>query len=168
VAILYLLRHAKALSPAEAKVRRDEERPLSAEGRVRMERAAQGMKRAGIVFEWILTSPFVRARETAEIVAAAMGVDAEHLVVDRALSSGAAWKSVRKALAEYDGAASVLCVGHQPDLSSIAGEILRSSHEAVEFGTGTLAGIGCERMPPGEGATLRLLLTIDQLERMAG
>jgi phosphohistidine phosphatase len=100
MAILYLLRHAKALSTAEAKVRRDEERPLSGEGRSRMERAALGMKRAGISFEWILTSPFLRARETAEIVAAALGVDAEHSVIERALSSGATWKSVRKALAE--------------------------------------------------------------------
>ena len=64
---LYFLRHAIAMDRLEWK-KSDAERPLTDKGRKKMIRAAEGMKAFGITFDWILTSPYRRAHDTALIV----------------------------------------------------------------------------------------------------
>ncbi len=76
---LYILRHAIALDPSEWK-KSDSERPLSKEGIRKMKKAAKGMRRMDLHFDWILTSPFRRAYDTAQIVAKefkAKGIDSK-------------------------------------------------------------------------------------------
>jgi len=67
---LYLLRHAIAAPHDPARWADDRERPLTADGIRRMKRAARGIRRLGIRFELILSSPLTRALETARIVLA--------------------------------------------------------------------------------------------------
>src|SRR6476646_6009861 len=65
---LYILRHAIAMEPAEWK-KSDSERPLTKDGIRKMKKVAKGMRKAGVKFDWILTSPYRRAYDTAQIVA---------------------------------------------------------------------------------------------------
>src|SRR4051812_32461724 len=69
---LYVLRHGIALSAAEAGVYQDAERPLSDEGREKMKRIASAMARVGAEVDVVLSSPYLRARDTATIAHDAM------------------------------------------------------------------------------------------------
>ena len=66
---LYLMRHGIAVAADEPGISSDSARPLTPKGIKRIRRAARGLRRLGISFDAILTSPLVRARQTAEIVA---------------------------------------------------------------------------------------------------
>ena len=167
MAAIYLLRHAEAVSHKGARARHDPERPLSAEGRARMERAARGVGRLGLTFDAILTSPYVRARQTAEIVAAALE-SAEGPRIEDDLASGARWDEVRRLLAALQEPASVLLVGHEPDLSRMAAEIIGAPRGSLDFGKGTLACVVVDRIPPREPGVLFFLLRSGQLEAIGG
>src|SRR4051812_15699261 len=84
---LYVLRHAIALSAAEAGVSQDAERPLSDEGREKMKIIAAAMKPLGVEVDLVLSSPFVRARETAILAHDRMGKES-CLEFTPALASG--------------------------------------------------------------------------------
>src|SRR4051812_8846408 len=71
---LYVLRHAIALSAAEAGVSQDAERPLSSEGREKMKRIGAAMKEIGVEPDLVLSSPYLRARETALMAHDALGL----------------------------------------------------------------------------------------------
>ncbi len=66
---LYLLRHAIAEEPSSARYSDDSLRPLTQEGIEKMRQAATGAKKLEIEIDLILSSPFVRAKQTAEIFA---------------------------------------------------------------------------------------------------
>jgi len=161
-----LLRHAEAAGLDDGPYDHDADRPLTDLGRARMERGARGMARLGLSFDAILTSPYVRARQTAEIVAAALE-NTRSLAVEEALASGAHWSGVKRALASASAGASVLLVGHEPDMSRIAGEILLADRGALGFGKGSLAVILTDAIPPEAAGLLHSFLRLDQLEAIA-
>src|SRR5438309_1343090 len=65
---LFLIRHADALSLGERGITNDEDRPLSEKGESQSELAAKALHTKGIVLDKLLTSPLLRARQTAEIL----------------------------------------------------------------------------------------------------
>src|SRR3954464_14897658 len=71
---IYILRHAPAESRQLWGPRRDRDRPLTPKGEMKMWRIAKGMKRLKVSFDLILSSPFLRAKRTAEIVADTFGM----------------------------------------------------------------------------------------------
>ena len=66
---LYLLRHGIAVDPSKPGIARDAERPLLPKGKRRLRQIAEAMGALGISFDVILSSPYERAKQTAEIVA---------------------------------------------------------------------------------------------------
>src|ERR1043166_8620613 len=66
---LYLIRHAHALALGERGITNDEDRPLSEEGEAQAVAAAKALAQRGVVLDKLYTSPLVRARRTAEIMA---------------------------------------------------------------------------------------------------
>ena len=113
---LYLLRHGKA----EAHNLRDAQRRLTPAGIRRMERAARVMARLEIRPARIFSSPRVRSRQTADIVAAALGVE----VAEReALDYGFSAADLPALLAEIPKDADLLCVGHNPFLPMVVQEL---------------------------------------------
>jgi phosphohistidine phosphatase len=107
---LYLVRHADA-EPGEP----DELRPLTAHGRQQARDVGAQLAAEGALGAAVVTSPLLRARETAEEIARALGTTAEP---DERLAPGATAESVREAAARYGG--KVVAVGHQPDCGRIA------------------------------------------------
>ena len=116
---LYLMRHAEALSMSQAGVGSDEDRPLSARGIDAASRAGRAMKGAGLQADRMLISPLLRARQTAEQVAAELGC-ADRIEVCRALQPGCVPEQFFEALREHHEAGVVIAVGHQPLLGEIA------------------------------------------------
>ena len=107
---LFLVRHAHS-HPGEP----DELRPLSAEGR--RQARELGARLSDARPEVVLSSPLLRARETAAAIAEAAGSE---LRVDERLAPGATVLLVREAIHEADSDGAVAVVGHQPDCSEIA------------------------------------------------
>jgi phosphohistidine phosphatase len=129
---LLLIRHAKALPGTP-----DELRPLSAEGRAAARALGARLAEQGVRPSAILTSPLLRARETAEALAAALDCPAEP---SEALAPGATAAGMRSAV-EGRGE-TVIAVGHQPDCGRIAAELGDGSEPA--FPPGGLAELTLE------------------------
>jgi phosphohistidine phosphatase len=108
--VVFLVRHAHA-----KKGEPDESRPLSKRGRAEARLRAEELAARDDPPALVLTSPLLRARQTAEEIARA--ADAE-LRVDERLAPGATADLLREALAGAEGP--VAAVGHQPDCSHIA------------------------------------------------
>jgi phosphohistidine phosphatase len=110
---LFLVRHAEA-APGEP----DELRTLTSHGRWQAQELSQRFARHGIRPEAVLSSPLLRARQTADAIAAGAGVAAEP---DERLAPGATAEDVREAVAGRGE--TVVIVGHQPDCGQIAAAI---------------------------------------------
>jgi phosphohistidine phosphatase len=128
---LLLIRHADA-APGEP----DELRPLSPGGRAAARELGKRLAAAGVRPAAILSSPLLRARETAEALAAELDCDAEE---HEALAPGATAEGLRAATAGRGE--TVIAVGHQPDCGQIAEE---------------LSGAPAPPFPPGGVAELEL------------
>jgi len=119
---LYFIRHGIA-QERQASIK-DEERYLTKEGRQKTEKVAQRLLKLGLKFDLIVTSPLVRALQTAEIlVATGLGSQLEestHLAPGGNLSS---WLDYWLAPKNYAQNTQLALVGHEPDLSNWA-EIL--------------------------------------------
>jgi phosphohistidine phosphatase len=114
-----LIRHGEAGDDA----RRDEDRALTERGRADMRRVARALARRGTRFAAVVTSPFVRAVQTAEIVVAAVGYRGR-VIVTRALEPEAAVDGVVALLKALDSEKSVALVAHEPILSRVAAALL--------------------------------------------
>lgn len=112
--MIWLLRHADAADAADGQP--DSERPLTDKGRRQAEAAGAALTRLEVTFDACLASPRVRARDTAAIVCAALGL--EPRIADE-LSGG---PFDAEALAAAHGPR-VLLVGHEPDLSEAVLEL---------------------------------------------
>ena len=108
---LYLVRHAEAASGEP-----DELRPLTPEGREAARELGRRLAAEGVRPDAVLTSPLLRARETAAELARAAGLQPEP---DERLAPGASADGVRAAAGERGGE-TVVVVGHQPDCGRIA------------------------------------------------
>jgi phosphohistidine phosphatase SixA len=115
---LYLVRHAEA-APGDP----DELRPLTVAGRGQARELGARLAAAGASGAAVVTSPLLRARETGEEIARALGTSPEP---DERLAPGAAADALRELAAEHpDG---LVAVGHHPDCGRAAAE-LTGGHE---------------------------------------
>lgn len=165
---LLLMRHGIAEEPAPGVP--DARRCLTDIGRRRTTRAVRGLARLELVPALVVSSPLVRAAQTATIVRRVLGVRQE-VRVEPALSPGTSPQAAAEALARHAHAGvCLMAVGHQPLLGAIAGLLC--------FGD-ALAGLPLRKagvaqlaltapITPGRCATLTALLTPGQLRRAAG
>jgi phosphohistidine phosphatase len=149
--ILYFLRHGRA---GEQRAVDDEGRELTSEGVAALRAAIPLWRRLNLRPDLVLSSPLVRARQTAELFCA--GLDAPAPLVDETLGPGADWGSFARAMAGAPDARRVLFVGHEPDLSSTVA--LLSGAASVRLRPGGLACLEFPGVPePGAGEIAWLL-----------
>ena len=158
---LLLMRHGIAEVAGPDTGYRDEPRALTDEGRARVERAAQGLRALGVEASLVLTSPLVRCRQTAEIVADALGLVP---VEDPRLRPGMELDDLAEALMRHPDADPVLVCGHNPDLPLAVAELTGGG--SVEFRKGTLAVLDVDAVAP-RGARLRALYPPSALRAIA-
>ena len=132
---LHLLRHAHAGDPARW-TRDDAERPLSEKGRRQAEQLAKLLARLDEAPDLFITSPRVRAAETARIVAKALKAE---VVVDHRLAGPLDPDLVTEILLAAGPAERPCLVGHDPAFSELLGEILGVG--AIPMRKGTLARV---------------------------
>jgi len=111
---LYFLRHGQA--DRSAWMGTDFERPLTQEGMENMAKEADAIQQLDLRLDAILTSPLVRAYQTAEIVARRLNI-LDLLVIDERLEPGFGTSDLKEILEEYPQANEIMFVGHEPDFS---------------------------------------------------
>jgi phosphohistidine phosphatase len=153
---LYLIRHGVAEVRGEAWPD-DTKRPLSDEGMSRLRKSARGLAELGVSFDVVLTSPLVRTRQTAEIVAAAYDPRPPIVAVD-SLAPGGAFAAVIADLEKHARRSCIALVGHEPGIGEVAAKLVAARHPFV-FKKGAVCRIDLESLPPGGPGSLRWFLT---------
>ncbi len=144
--VLFFLRHAEAERDAET----DFARKLTSKGVDQAEKAGKFLLRLGIVPDVILTSPLVRARQTAKIVADRLG-DMEAKEVPW-LAAGMAPETYLREIQEYSKNESVMVVGHEPDFSETIAYLLGlPDPDALKIRKTTLTAVQIGQINPGKG-----------------
>jgi phosphohistidine phosphatase len=162
---LYFMRHGVAVAADDPAVSQDSERSLTNKGVKRMRRAARGLQHLKIPFEAVLTSPVLRARQTAEIVAASLGIEAQ-LEETSGLAPESTVEHLLFSLTRYQDREHLLLVGHEPLLSrTMASLLCGSSAKIMEIAVrkGSLCRIEIDGMPPKGPGILHWFLTSKQL-----
>jgi phosphohistidine phosphatase len=153
---LYLIRHGVAEKRGD-KWPDDAKRPLSEKGMARMRRAGRGLVRLGLEFDVVLTSPLVRTRQTAEIVAGSFELRPPIVNAD-SLAPGGAYAAVLADLARQARRSRIALVGHEPGIGELAAR-LAGSRRPLRFKKGAVCRIDVESIPPGAPGTLRWFAT---------
>lgn len=136
----YFLRHGPA-GDSEDWHGDDFERPLTDEGVERMQREASSIAELGLDPDVIVTSPLIRARQTAEIVAEELEMR-DRLVEDAHLGLDFDLKRLTRILEKHAGAHAVMLVGHDPSMSRTIGQLIGGAR--VELKKGSLACVRVE------------------------
>ncbi len=142
---LYLLRHGEAGS--HFATGDDSQRPLTPEGMEKMGRQAQTLVRWKLHVDLILSSPYTRARQTAQIVADALGVP---LREDARIASMAFTpKALAAILADHTDAKALLLAGHEPDFSRVLSQVVGGGK--FDFAKGGLSRVALTDSKPPSG-----------------
>ena len=164
---LYFMRHGIALPKDDPEIRVDEERPLTKKGAKRMRKAAKGLSTLDIDFDRIFTSPLVRARQTAEIVAEELGLEARLEDLPE-LSPQTPVEELASKLGGYRELENLLLVGHEPLLTKTAAYLLAREKELrIELKKGGLCRVELDGLPAESRALLHWMLTPRQLRALA-
>jgi len=153
---IYLIRHGVAEERSEAWPD-DAKRPLTDHGIDRLRKSARGLARIGVAPDVVLTSPLVRTRQTAEVVAAAFD-PRPHIVAAESLAPGGSFQAVIADLEKQSRKASIALVGHEPGIGELAARLAGSRHP-FEFKKGAVCRIDLDALPPTGPGTLRWFLT---------
>ena len=165
---LYLLRHGLAVEPGSPGYARDADRPLLPKGERKLRKTARALVALGLRFDMIFSSPYLRARQTAAIVAEPFELQSKIEFVD-ALTPGSSPRSTVEMLRHAGRSLeNVLLVGHEPHLSSLISLLVGGSTEfSVVMKKGGLCKLSVESLLAGRCASLHWLLTAKQLALMA-
>jgi len=117
---LYIIRHAIAVDEGTAGYESDSERPLTDKGRKKMRQIAKGLRKLDVEFDLILSSPYVRARETAEILAEVFKMK-KNITFTESLIPLATPELLIGEINETYSVESIAVVGHEPHLSTLIG-----------------------------------------------
>ena len=152
---VYLIRHGVAEERGDAWPD-DTKRPLTDDGMDRLRKEARGLARLGVVVDVMLTSPLVRTRQTAEIVASEL--DPRPSIVNaESLAPGGTFQSVVVDLEKHSKKSRIALVGHEPSIGELAARLIGSRHP-IEFKKGAVCRIDVESLPPAGAGSLRFLL----------
>ena len=119
-----------------------------------MEREARAIAELALDLDRIVSSPLLRAKQTAEIVAERLG-SPEKLVEDQRLAEGFNFERLRAILAEHRGAKAIMLVGHEPTMSQTVARAIGGG--AIELKKAALAGVEFDGAA-GQNGTLLCLL----------
>ena len=159
---LYLMRHAVAAEPDENI--EDNQRPLTAKGLKKLGKIARNLEKLELEFDLILTSPYLRARQTAEVVAEALAIKKKQIIKSENLTPlGFADKLVEEIHA-CGAVENLLLVGHEPFLSQLVGMLLVGDASlGIEMKKAGLCKLSVEQLSYGRCARIEWLLTPAQL-----
>ena len=129
---LYFLRHGQADRSQWSG--NDFDRPLTKQGKQMMAQTADTIAALDLGLDLILTSPLVRAQQTAEIVAKNLRLE-DRLAVESRLGPGFDAETLAEVLLEHPDANNVMLVGHEPDFSQTIADLTGGGRVVVKKGS---------------------------------
>lgn len=153
---LYLIRHGLAEERGDAWPD-DTKRPLSEQGMERMRKAARGLARLDVSIDVVLTSPLVRARQTADIVVSALA-PRPALVTIESLAPEGSYAALMADLEKHGRKERLALVGHEPSIGELAARLIGSRH-SFEFKKGAICRIDVDDIPPAGPGDLRWMMS---------
>lgn len=139
---LYLIRHAHALALHQENITRDEERLLSDKGRAQCKLLAESLQRRGVQLDRFVTSPLVRACQTAEGIRQHWTNPSAEIVACEHLAPGGSMRKIAKFLRGQSDKR-VALVGHAPDLNDTAAWLIGSRKAQIDFAKAGVAHLVC-------------------------
>ncbi len=157
--ILYIVRHAWAEPRDDQQWPDDALRPLTKKGRKRFAKLVRALGARRFSPQLVLTSPLVRCRQTADLIAEnlsgeATTVDRPELAPNSDLEALVAWTA-----REAKDLDEVAWVGHAPDVGHLAAALIGDPRCAIEFAKGAVAAIEFDGLPTVGGGSLLWLVT---------
>lgn len=155
--MLYIVRHAWAEVRDEAAWPDDDLRPLTGAGRKRMRKMARRLVKRGFAPSVVATSPLVRCRQTADVLADALPDGAE-IVPLAALAPGSdlgslvAWSAGRTDR-------EIAWVGHAPDVGRLAAQLVGDGQAGIDLAKGAIAAIEFDPAVAERAGVLKWLVT---------
>jgi len=159
---LYLIRHADAIALGDRGISEDEERPLSEKGTQQARALGALLKRKSFTFDRVISSPLVRARQTAELLMKSSGLEGGILFTDT-LCPDARPKKLSRYLMKTNGER-VALVGHLPHLGEFASWVVGDRRAQIEFAKGGMALISTGDSPIKGNGVLHWLITPEWYE----
>ncbi len=148
-------------------VENDSKRQLTPKGKRQLRQAVAAMKTLGLRFDLILSSPYLRAKQTAEIVAESLKLKRRLKFSDELAPDGSPKNLVGQLNALKPEPENVLLVGHEPYLSRLISLLTTGDMElAMDFKKGGLCKLEMEKLSYDRCATLAWLLTPRQMKLM--
>jgi len=162
---LYLVRHGIAIDREDPKCPAEAERYLTEEGIKKTREVARGV--AAIVAKpaQLVSSPYVRALQTAEIFASAMKYPKQKIRKTNLLLPGSEVGAFFRELARIKDAESVFCFGHAPHMDELVSAVLGSKRDGTSLKKAGVACLELRRVAPPSG-TLLWLATPKLLKRL--
>jgi phosphohistidine phosphatase len=165
--LIVLFRHGPAGSADPSRWPDDSLRPLTSKGEDRTRAAAMGIRKLlGESIDVVLTSPLLRAEQTAKILASETGCKRQETL--DALAPGGSFRRTLAALEPYRDAAIVALVGHEPDLGKLAGVLVFGAPSALPLKKAGACAIECADAPQAGGGSVLWLLPPRLLRRLGG
>ena len=163
---LYVLRHGLAVEPGSPGYK-DAERPLLPKGERKLWKIAEAMEAMELSFELILSSPYVRARQTAEIVAEAFNAGKKLEFSETLEPAGSVRRLIETVTHRRPLPKDVLLVGHEPYLSELISLLVSGETGlSVMMKKGGLCKLSTPLLQHRRCATLEWLLTPKQMAMM--
>jgi phosphohistidine phosphatase len=153
---IYILRHGVAEEPQTGQP--DAERALTPDGRKKLRNVLRTAASAGVEPTLILTSPYKRALQTAQLAAEILEYKGE-LLRTEALEPNSSPKPVWEEIRVHKDEPRILLAGHEPLFGRLAAYLLGSPNLQVDFKKGAMVCIEIERFPAEPHGVLRWMLT---------
>jgi len=164
---LYIVRHAIA-TPHSTPGMQDDDRALTEDGIKKMQQAAAGLRKLNYVPDLLLSSPLIRATQTAEILLAAFAKGVDMKIASALAPAGNRQELYREIAGYAKKIHGLMLVGHQPSLGEIAGEIAWGSPDHfIDLKKGGVCAIELESVGGIPKGRLVLLLPPSVLRKMA-
>jgi phosphohistidine phosphatase len=149
---LYLIRHGIAAERGE-EFPDDSKRPLTSSGIAKLRREAKALNALEVSFDVIITSPLVRTRQTADIIAESLQ-GTPPVVTSDALAPAGTPAAVIQELAQHARKARIALVGHEPNLGELAARLI-GARSPLAFKKGAICRIDFDVLPPKGVGQLR-------------
>src|ERR1700676_3934618 len=153
--LLYLVRHGIAMDREDPKCPPETERPLTPRGMKKSHAAALGLLALKVKPDAVLTSPWLRAVQTAEIFCEVIGFSSKKAVRSDSLRGTSAPTELLRELAKMKSK-EVMCFGHEPHLHLVIGQIVHTGARITELKKAGVACLDLERISPPQGQLIAL------------
>lgn len=153
--LLYVIRHGIAIDREDPNCPPDPERSLTAEGIRKTKAAARGLRKLGVKPEVILSSPYVRAIQTAGIVAKSLKYPIDKIRRTQALEPDSPPAALFRSLARLK-VNSAVCCGHAPNVDELIAHVLKTGSDIWNLKKAGVACLEIDSFSPVHGELLWL------------